>query len=128
MAVDTHVLPNLGAVPGDQVGTTAVYEVLRPVALSGKHAVVKTAGTAITAVLEWARINEYRAEASLVETVRRSLPKRAVGPKHHHALHWPEVGAALAKIDATKCAPSSKRAIRFTALTAARQIEVRRAT
>ena len=50
------------------------------------------------------------------------------GPKRHDALHWSEVGAALAKIDATNCAPSTKRAIRFTALTAARQIEVRRST
>ncbi|MCY4058156.1 MAG: tyrosine-type recombinase/integrase [Gammaproteobacteria bacterium] len=50
------------------------------------------------------------------------------GPKHHDALHWSEVGAALGMIDATNCAPSTKRAIRFAALTAARQIEVRRAT
>ena len=126
--VDRHVLPKLGGMPVDQVGTAAVYEVLRPVALSGKHAVAKTAGAAITAVLEWARINEFRSEGSPVETVRRSLPKRAAGPRHHDALHWSEVGAALAKIGATKCAPPTKRAIRFTALTAARQIEVRRAT
>lgn len=105
-----------------------MYEVLRPVALSGKHAMVKTAGAAIAAVLEWARINEYRSEESPVEIVRRSLPKRSAGPKHHDALHWSEVGAALAKIDVTNCAPSTKRAIRFTALTAALQIEVRRAT
>ena len=128
MAVDRYVLPKLGGMPVDQVGTAAVCEVLRPVALSGRHAVVKTAGAAITAVLEWARINEYRSEGSPVEIVRRSLPKRAAGPKHHDALHWSEVGAALAKIDATNCASSTKRAIRFTALTAARQIEVRRAT
>ena len=55
------------------------------------------------------------------------LPKRAAEPRHHDALHFSDVGAALAKIDATRCAPSTKRAIRFTALTAARQIEVRRA-
>jgi len=128
IAVDRYVLPKLAGVPVDQVGTAAVYEVLRPVALAGKHATVKTAGAAITAVLEWARINEFRAEASPVETVRRSLPKRSAGPKHHEALHWSEVGAALARIEATNCAPSTKRAIRFTALAAARQIEVRRAT
>ncbi|MDE0450804.1 MAG: integrase arm-type DNA-binding domain-containing protein [Gammaproteobacteria bacterium] len=128
MAVDRYVLPKLGGMPVDQVGSAAVYEILRPIALSGKHAVVKTAGAAITSVLEWARINEYRSEGSPVEIVRRSLPKRAAGPKHHDALHWSEVGAALVKIDATNCASSTKRAIRFTALTAARQIEVRRAT
>ncbi len=127
MAVDKYVLPKLGGVPVDRIGTAAVYEVLRHMALAGKYATVKTAGAAITAVLDWARINEYRSEGSPVETVRRSLPKRAAGPKHHDALHFSAVGAALAKIDATNCAPSTKRAIRFTALTAARQIEVRRA-
>ena len=65
---------------------------------------------------------------STVGTVRRSLPKRAAGPKHHDALHFSEVGAALAKMDTTHCVPSRKRAIRLTALTATRQIEVRRAS
>ena len=128
VAVEKYVLPKLGGMPVDKIGTAAVYEVLRPMALAGKHAMVKTTGAAITAVLDWARINEYRSEGSPVEMVRRSLPKRAAGPKHHDALHFSEVGAALVKIDATNCAPSTKRAIRFTALTAARQIEVRRAT
>ena len=51
--------------------------VLRPITLGGKHAMVKTAGTGITAVLEWARIGEFRTEGSPVEVVRRSLPKWA---------------------------------------------------
>ena len=63
-----------------------------------------------------------------METVRRRLPKRAGAPKHHDAVHWSEVGNALARIDAGQCRPSTKRAMRFTALTAARQVEVRRAT
>ena len=37
-------------------------------------------------------------------------------------------GNALARIDAGQCMPSTKLAMRFTALTAARQVEVRRAT
>ena len=127
-AVDRYVLPKIGGMPVDKVGSAAVYEVLRPIALDGKHATVKVAGAAITAVLEWSRINEFRAEGSPVETVRRRLPKRAGGPKHHDAVHWSEVGTALARIDAGQCRPSTKRAMRFTALTAARQVEVRRAT
>ena len=101
---------------------------LRLIALAGKHATVKMAGTAITAVQEWARIAEFRAEGSPVETVRRRLPKRAGGPKHYDALHFSEVAGALARIDATNCAPSTKRAKRFSALMASRQVEVRRAT
>ena len=88
----------------------------------------RLAGTASTAVLEWARIAELRAEGSSVETVRRRLPKRVGGPKHNDALHFSEVVGALARIDAANCAPLTKRAIRFTALTASRQVEVRRAT
>ena len=128
IAMDRHVLPKLGGTPVDQVGTAVVYEALRPLALAGKHATVKTAGSAITAVLDWARIQEHRKEGSPVETVRRSLPKRAAGPRHHAALRWSEVGSALDRIDATRCATATKRAIRFTALTASRQVEVRRAT
>ena len=128
LAMDKYVLPQIGGVPVDRVGSAAVNEALRPIALAGKHAMVKTAGAAITGVLEWARIEEFRAEGSPVEAVRRNLPKRATGPKHHEALRWREVGAALAKIDETNCALSTKRALRFTALTASRQIEVRRAT
>lgn len=33
-----------------------------------------------------ARISEFRKEGSPVETVRRGLPKRAGGPKHHDAV------------------------------------------
>ena len=127
-AMDHYVLPRIGAMPVDKVGSAAVYEVLRPIALAGKHATVQMAGAAITAVLEWARIAEFRAEGSPVATVRRRLPKRAGGRKHYDALHFSEVAGALARIDATNCAPSTKRAMRFTALTASRQVEVRRAT
>ena len=88
---------------------------------------LRLAGSTITAMLEWARIAEFRAEGSQVETVRRRLPKRVGGPKHYPALHFLEVGGALARIDATNCAPSTKRVMRFTALTVSRKVEVRRA-
>ena len=95
-AVDRYVLPKLGAMPVDEVGSAAVYEVLRPIALAGKHATVQMAGAAITAVLEWARIAEFRAEGSPVATVRRRLPKRVGGRKHYDALHFSEVAGAAA--------------------------------
>ena len=69
--MDRYVVAKFGAMPVDKVGSAAVYEVLRPIARAGKHATVKMAGTAITAVLEWARIAEFRAEGSPVATVRR---------------------------------------------------------
>ena len=44
VAVEKYVLPKLGGMPVDKIGTAAVYEVLRPMALAGKHAMVKTTG------------------------------------------------------------------------------------
>ena len=81
-AVYRYVLSRIGGMPVDKVGSAAVYDVLRLIALAGKHATVKVAGGAITAVLEWARISEFRSERSPVETVRRRLPK------HHDAVHF----------------------------------------
>ena len=43
-AMDRYVLPKIGGVPVDRVGSAAVNEVLRPVALIGKHAMVKMGG------------------------------------------------------------------------------------
>ena len=54
-AMNRYVLPKIGAMPVDKVGSAAVYEVLRPIALAGKHSIVKVAGTAIAAVLAEAR-------------------------------------------------------------------------
>ena len=127
LAMGKYVLPKVGGVRVDGVGSAAVKEALRLIELTGKHATARTGG-AITTVLEWARIEEFRTEGSPVEAVRRNLPKRTAGPNHHEALHWSEVSAALAKIDATNCALSTKRALRFTALTASGQAEVRRTT
>ena len=40
-AMDRYVLPKLGTMPVDKVGSAAVYEVLRAIAVAGKHATVK---------------------------------------------------------------------------------------
>ena len=65
-AMGRYVPPKLGATPVDKVGSAAVYEVLRPIALAGKRVTVQVAGAAITVVLEWARIME----AALADVVR----------------------------------------------------------
>lgn len=42
------MLPKIGTMPVDKVGSAAMFEVLRPIALAGKHVTVEMAGTAIT--------------------------------------------------------------------------------
>jgi len=43
-AMDRYVLPRIGAMPVDKVGSAAVYEVLRPIASAGKQACDRPGG------------------------------------------------------------------------------------
>ena len=122
----TYVLPQLGDIPVDQVGTAAVDDVLRPLAVAGKHPTARVVGTHIAAVLRWAALREHRPSDNPVSTVLVQLPKRTTAVKHHAALHYSEVGAALRRIDSGTSL--AKLAVRLTVLTAARQAEIRRAT
>jgi len=121
-----YVLPQLGDIPVDQVGTAAVDDVLRPLAIAGKHPTARAVGTHIAAVLRWAALREHRPNDNPVSTVLAELPKRTTAVKHHAALHYSEVGAALRRIDSGTSL--AKLAVRLTVLTAARQAEIRRAT
>ena len=130
--MDAYVLPQLGKMHVGAVATSDVKRVLRPLALAGKHATMRMVAGRIVAVLEWAEVENLREPAgsgrAIVETVTRSLPK-AAAVRHHRALHFSDVAAALGKVDAhPRIARSVQLAIRFGVLTAARQAEVRRAT
>ena len=122
----TYVLPQLGDIPVDQIGTAAVDDVLRPLAMAGKHPTARAVGTHIAAVLRWAALREHRPNDNPVSVVMAELPKRTTAVKHHAALHYSEVGAALRRIDSGTS--FAKLAVRLTVLTAARQAEIRRAT
>ena len=123
--MQTYVLPHLTDIPVDQVGTAAIDDVLRPLATTGKHPTARAVGTHIAAVLRWAALREHRPSDNPVSVVLAELPKRTKAIKHHAALHYSEVGAALRRIDSDTSL--AKLAVRFTVLTAARQAEIRRA-
>ena len=122
----TYVLPQLAQIPVNQTGTAAVDDVLRPLAMAGKHPTARSVGTHIAAVLRWAALREHRPNDNPVSVALAELPKRTTAVKHHAALHYSEVGAALRRIDSG--ASLAKLAVRLTVLTAARQAEIRRAT
>ena len=124
--MEAYVLPRLGDVPVDLIGTAAIDDVLRPLALAGKHPTARAVGTHIATVLRYAALREFRANDNPVSVVLANLPKRTRAIKHHAALHFSEVGAALRRIDSGTS--FAKLAVRLTVLTAARQAEIRRAT
>ncbi len=127
-----YVLPELGSMHVGAVATSDVKRVLRPLALAGKHATARMVAGRIVAVLEWAEVENLREPAgsgrAIVETVMRSLPK-AAAVRHHRALHFADVAAALARVDGhPRIGRGVQLAVQFGVLTAARQAEVRRAT
>ena len=78
----------------------------------------------IGAVLRWAVAGGHRPDTP-IEAVRAALPKNGVQRAHHRALPHAEVGAALATIRESQAWPSTRLALEFVALTAARSGEVR---
>ena len=88
--LETYVLPRLGDVPVDQVSTAAIDDVLRPLALAGKHLTARAVGTHIAAVLRYAALREFRPNDNPVSVVLANLPKRTKAIRHHAALHFSE--------------------------------------
>lgn len=116
-----YVIPKIGQMPVDKVGTRAVEDMLRPIALAGKSSNVKFVGNHIARVLRDAAIAEHRDLSDPVAVVLASLPKRKTAVRHARALPHSDVGAALAKLDAAGSRlPTVVPAIRFLALTGAR--------
>ena len=118
-----HVLPRIGSV--------AVAEVTVQQAAAIASAMIETPSAAkfalscIERVCQWAIDSGHREMANPA-----SGPKRQIDvppPKHASFLPAGEIAAELAKIDASNCSDAVKLAIRFTALTAKRLCEVRRA-
>ncbi len=124
----THVLPALGNVPVDQIGTARINPLLRPIALDGKHAEAQRIGQHIARVLREAALREWRDVGDdPVAVVMASLPKRKIPTSGARAVGWQDVAAALDAIDANGSDRATKLIARFIALTACRQIEARRA-
>ena len=131
LTMAAYVLPELGSMHVGAVATSDVKRVLRPLALAGTHATARMVAGRIVSVLEWAEVENLREPAgsgrAIVETVMRSLPK-AAAVRHHRALHFSDVAAALARVDGhPRIGRGVQLAVRFGVLTAARQAEVRQA-
>ena len=119
-----HVLPRIGALPVAEVATRQVAAIAS--AMIGTPAAAKFALSCIERVCQWAIDSGQREKANPA-----SGPKRQIDvPPPTHAAFLPvgEVAEALDRIGASDSSEAAKLAVRFTALTAKRLCEVRRAT
>ena len=122
-----HVYPKLGHRRVDVITTADVLAVLSPI----WHTVPRQAEVLrrrISQVMRWAVAQGYRPDDAAGPALTAVLPKRSAATTHHRALHHSHVAAALRKVRESGVATSTRLAIDFLALTAARTTEVRLAT
>lgn len=109
----------------DQIGPSDVLSVLSPIWLE-KPETARRVRQRMRTVLDWAKVKGYRAGDNPVEGVSKALPKQRdqENPDHLAALHYSRVPEFLAALAGRDMMDSTRLALEFTVLTAARTGEV----
>ena len=108
----------------DEITTADVLAVLKPIWTSKRETATRTRQRMET-VFDWAIGHGYRQDNPAGKHVLKVLPSNKPMKKHHRALPYGEVPAALRKVMMSTSYPLSKLALRLLVLTATRSGEVR---
>lgn len=120
----TYAYSRLEDLSLDLITTADVLGVLTPI-WNTKPETARRVRQRIGAVMKWAVAQGYRTDNPAGDAIGAALPKNGVHRKHQRALPHTEVPAALAKIQKSGAALSTKQAFMFLTLTATRSGEVR---
>ena len=118
-----YALPRLGAMPVDKIKTADVLAVLTPVWNENRET-ARRVRHRIEAAMKWAVAQAHRQDNPAGDAIAAALPKVGQRRTHHRALPYAEVAGTLAKVRGSDAALSTKPALEFLALTAARSGEV----
>jgi integrase len=121
-----HVFPKIGGRRVDQISRQDVIDVLAPI-WSTKAGESGKALQRVRSTFEWARAHSHVQENPCA-SIKAALPAQTRTRKHHEALPYSQVGAALRAIAGSRAPASAKACARFIALTACRSAEGRGAT
>ena len=110
----------------DQIRRADVIAIVAPV-MTEKRATGSKLHGWIRAALAWGVAREHL-EFNVAEGIGAALPAARKAKRHHAALPYSEVGAALDAIEASTASAAVKACLRFTVLTAVRSGEARGAT
>ena len=121
-----YALPRLGAMPVDAIAGADVMDVLLPIWFT-KRDTARTVRQRIGAVMKWAIAQGHRPDNPAGDALSAALPNNAGPHRHHRALPYAEVGAALARVRDSGAHPGTVLAFEFLVLTGARSGEVRNA-
>ena len=119
-----YVLPRLGRRPVDRICTSDVMAVLLPI-WNEKRETAKRVRTRISAVMRWAVAQGYREDNPAGDAIGAALPHNGVRRRHHPALPYAEVAAAIRTVRTSGASPAPALAFEFLVLTACRSGEVR---
>ena len=119
-----YAMPKLGRRPVNRIHTSDVMAVLLPI-WNDKRETAKRVRTRISAVMRWAVAQGYREDNPAGAAISAALPRNGVRPRHHPALPYAEVSAAIQTVRTSGAYPATALAFEFLVLTACRNGEVR---
>ena len=120
--------PSIGELPVSQITPGHVMAVLTPI-WNEKRETARRVKQRISAICRWAVAQGRRTDDPAGIVIDAALPRNGVERRHMPALPYEEAADCIAKVQASRRAgTSSKLALEFLILTAARSSEVRKAT
>jgi integrase len=122
----TYAGPIIGVKPISEVTSADVLRVLTPIWTS-KAETAKRVKQRIGTVMKWAVASGYRSDDPSA-ALAQALPKSGKKVEHRKSLPYHEVAGCIANIKSSAAGLSTKLALEFLILTAARSGEVRGAT
>ena len=127
-SLEAYADPRIGELPVSEITPGHVMAVLLPI-WNDKRETARRVKQRTSAICRWAVAQGYRVDDPAGIVVDAALPRNAVKRRPMPALPYDEVADCIAKAKASRRASaSSKLALEFLVLTAARSAEVRKAT
>ena len=123
----TYAFPVIGKMPVDEIASADVLAVLEPI-WTTKSETAARVKQRIETIMDWVVAHGHRLDNPAGKALLRVLPEVNREPNHHPALHYSQVGWALAKVRGSTSNQLTKLAFEFLVLTAARSGEVRKAS
>ena len=117
-----YAFPVFGAKFVDQVTSTDIMNALGPI-WTKKEETARRVRQRIGTVMDWVKARGFRSD-NLVEGIKKGLPKQKSKPNHHAALPYSGIPAFISKVRKGDSEASTKLALEFLILTAARTTEV----
>ena len=126
-SLTTYAFPKLGPKLVTDITSADILSVLTPIWIE-KPETASRVRQRMETVLDWAVAQGYRTDNPAARSIAKVLPKTPRTKRHHAALLYRDVPAALEQVNGSNADTITKLAFEFLVLTAARSGEVRMAT